>query len=95
MNLQSSVESKTEVTEEFIGGLKQLFEDHYIDIPEEKVDVVDSLANRVDELESKLNESDGDQNVGLVSSRSRTFHKSEDYSVQNLQATSQTLKVRN
>lgn len=48
---------KTEVTEEFIGGLKQLFEDHYIDIPEERVDVVDSLADRVEELESNLNES--------------------------------------
>lgn len=48
---------KTEITEDFIGGLKQLFEDHYVDIPEEKVDVVDSLADRVDELESKLNES--------------------------------------
>jgi hypothetical protein len=47
---------KAEITEEFIGGLKQLFEDHYIDVPEEKVDVVDSLADRVEELESKLNE---------------------------------------
>ena len=46
---------KTEVTEEFIGGLKQLFEEHYIDIPEERVDVVDSLADRVEDLEEKLN----------------------------------------
>ena len=47
---------KAEITEDFIGGLKQLFEDHYIDVPEEKVDVVDSLADRVEELEGKLNE---------------------------------------
>jgi hypothetical protein len=66
---------KTEVTEDFIGGLKQLFEDHYIDIPEEKVDVVDSLAERVDELESKLNES-MEKNVGL-SEQVKAFHKEE------------------
>ena len=48
---------KTEVTEEFIGGLKQLFVEHYVDIPEERVDVVDSLADRVEELENSLNES--------------------------------------
>jgi hypothetical protein len=66
---------KTEVTEEFIGGLKQLFEDHYIDIPEEKVDVVDSLAERVDELETKLNES-MEKNVGL-SEQVKAFHKEE------------------
>jgi len=47
---------KSEITEEFIGGLKQLFEDHYIDVPEEKVDLVDSLADRVEDLEGKLNE---------------------------------------
>ena len=47
---------KAEITEEFIGGLKSLFEDHYIDVPEEKVDIVDSLADRVEDLEGKLNE---------------------------------------
>ncbi len=46
-----------EIAESFIGGLKNLFEDHYIDIPEEKVDVVEELANKVEELEAKLNES--------------------------------------
>lgn len=66
---------KTEVTEEFIGGLKQLFEDHYIDIPEEKVDVVDSLADRVDELETKLNES-MEKNVELTE-QVKTFQKEE------------------
>ncbi len=57
---------KAEVTEEFIGGLKQLFEDHYIDIPEDKVDVVDSLADRVeDRWKGKLNESI-EKNIYLV-----------------------------
>ncbi len=46
---------KTEVTEDFIGGLKQLFAEHYVDIPEERVDVVDALADRVEELEESLN----------------------------------------
>ena len=48
---------RNEIAESFIGGLKGLFEDHYIDIPEEKVDVVEELANKVEELEAKLNES--------------------------------------
>ena len=66
---------KTEVTEEFIGGLKQLFEDHYIDIPEERVDVVDSLADRVDELEGKLNEAI-EANISL-SSVVQTYEKDD------------------
>jgi hypothetical protein len=66
---------KAEITEEFIGGLKQLFEDHYIDVPEEKVDVVDSLADRVEELESKLNEQI-ESNVNL-STQVKDFQKSE------------------
>ena len=66
---------KSEITEEFIGGLKQLFEDHYIDVPEEKVDVVDSLADRVEELEGKLNEA-METNIDL-SSRVKTFQMDE------------------
>jgi hypothetical protein len=66
---------KAEITEEFIGGLKQLFEDHYIDIPEEKVDVVDSLADRVDQLETELNETI-ETNISLAS-RVKSFQKNE------------------
>ena len=66
---------KAEITEEFIGGLKQLFEDHYIDVPEEKVDVVDSLADRVEDLEGKLNEA-LEANINL-SSEVNTFQKDE------------------
>lgn len=47
---------RTEISEEFIAGLKTLFQEHNIDIPEEKVDVVEELAKRVEELEEKLNE---------------------------------------
>lgn len=47
---------RTELTEDFISGLKALFEEHYIDIPEDKVSVVEELGNKVSELEAKLNE---------------------------------------
>jgi hypothetical protein len=47
---------RTEITEEFITGLKSLFEEHYIDIPSEKVDVVEELTAKVDELQSEINE---------------------------------------
>lgn len=48
---------RNELAEEFIGGLKNLFSEHYINIPESKVEVVETLANRVEELESQLDES--------------------------------------
>ena len=47
---------RAEITESFIGSLKEIFENHYIDVPEEKVDIVDELASKVEELEGKLNE---------------------------------------
>jgi hypothetical protein len=47
---------KAEIVEDFIKGLKGLFEEHYIDIPEEKVDVVEELTTKVAELEETLNE---------------------------------------
>jgi hypothetical protein len=47
---------RAEIVEDFIFGLKGLFEEHYIDIPEDKVDVVEELTNKVSELEDTLNE---------------------------------------
>jgi hypothetical protein len=47
---------RAEIVEDFIRGLKGLFEEHYIDIPEEKVDVVEELTTKVEELESSINE---------------------------------------
>ena len=47
---------RNELTEEFISGLKNLFKEHYIDVPAEKVDLVEELASKVEELEGKLNE---------------------------------------
>lgn len=47
---------KTEIVESFIGSLKSVFEEHYIDIPEEKFDVVEELASKVEALEKQVNE---------------------------------------
>jgi hypothetical protein len=47
---------RSEIVEDFITGLKGLFEEHYIDIPAEKVDVVEGLTTKVEELEDALNE---------------------------------------
>ena len=51
--LESSLRS--EITEEFMGGLKNLFTEHYIEVPDEKVDIVENLFDKVEELEEKLN----------------------------------------
>ena len=55
---------KSEMTENFIEGLKTLFVEHYVDVPEEKYDVMDELANRLDEMEEKLN-SEVERNMKL------------------------------
>ena len=47
---------KGEIAEDFIGGLKKLFEDHYIDVPDEKYNVLEDQASKIEELEKKLNE---------------------------------------
>lgn len=47
---------KTEITESFIAGMKGLFEEHYVSMPEEKYDVLESMVEKLDEMETKLNE---------------------------------------
>ena len=47
---------QTEMTESFLVGMKGLFEEHYVNIPEEKYDVLNSMVDKLDEMESKLNE---------------------------------------
>ena len=47
---------KTEMTESFLTGMRGLFEDHYVTIPEEKYDVLNSMVEKLDEMEDKLNE---------------------------------------
>jgi hypothetical protein len=55
---QLAVESglKSEMTESFLTGIRSLFEDHYVSIPEEKYDVLNSMVEKLDEMEDKLNE---------------------------------------
>ena len=55
---QLAVESglKEELTESFMTGLKGLFEEHYVSIPEEKYDVLESMVEKLDDMETKLNE---------------------------------------
>jgi len=55
---------KSELTEDFINGLKKLFEEHYVEVPEDKFDVVEELAGRLDDTEDKLNEEVA-QNISL------------------------------
>ena len=47
---------KAEMTESFLSGMKSLFEEHYVSIPEEKYDVLESMVEKLDEMETKLNE---------------------------------------
>ncbi len=47
---------KTEMTESFLQGMKSLFEDHYVSIPEDRYDVIESMVDKLDEMEEKLNE---------------------------------------
>jgi hypothetical protein len=47
---------KTEMTESFLQGMKGLFEDHYVSIPDDKYDVLESMVSKLDEMETRLNE---------------------------------------
>ena len=59
---------KSELTENFIQGLKSLFEDHYVEVPDDKLDVVDELASKIEEVEAKLNE-EVSKNIDLSQER--------------------------
>ena len=66
---------RTEIAEDFITGLKSLFKEHYIDVPEEKYNVLDDLTNQSKDLEAKLNEQI-EKNVNLTKEVSE-FHKKQ------------------
>jgi hypothetical protein len=55
---------KTEMTESFLQGMRGLFEDHYVSIPEDRYDVIENMVDKLDEMEGKLNEQI-DRNVAL------------------------------
>ena len=66
---------KGEIAEDFISGLKKLFEDHYIDVPDEKYNVLEDQSSKIEELEKKLNESI-EKNVAL--SKENGEHKRQN-----------------
>ena len=54
------------MTESFLGGMKNLFEEHYVQIPDDKYDVLESMVEKLDDMETKLNEQI-EKNIGLNS----------------------------
>ena len=56
---------KAEMSESFLTGMKSLFEEHYVSIPEDKYDVLENMVNKLDDMEEKLNEQI-DKNVNLT-----------------------------
>ena len=62
--LQVETGLKTEMTESFLEGMKSLFEEHYVSIPEEKYDVLSAMTDKLDDMETKLNEQI-EKNIGL------------------------------
>ena len=66
---------KGEISEDFISGLKTLFEEHYIDVPDEKYDILGQQAEKIDELEKKLNEQI-EKNASMKSDNSKLVRES-------------------
>ena len=62
---------KTEMTESFLEGMKGLFEEHYVSLPEDRYDVLESMVDKLDEMETKLNEQI-ERNVALNSKLSQS-----------------------
>ena len=60
---------RTEMTESFLEGMRGLFEEHYVNIPEDKYDVVENMVDKLDEMESKLNEQI-EKNIAITKSLS-------------------------
>ena len=60
---------RTEMTETFLEGMRSLFEEHYVSIPEDKYDVVENMVDKLDEMESKLNEQI-EKNIAITKSLS-------------------------
>jgi len=60
---------KSEMTESFFSGMRGLFEEHYVSIPEDKYDVVENMVDKLDEMESKLNEQI-EKNIAITKSLS-------------------------
>jgi hypothetical protein len=81
---------KGEIAEDFISGLKQLFEDHYIDVPNEKYDILEAQSDKITELEEKVN-TVIEQNIALTNVKSQLVREqvvsevSEDLTVTEIE----------
>jgi hypothetical protein len=84
---------RSELTEEFISGLRNLFAEHYIDVPAEKVDIVEELAEKVQELEMKLNE-EIDRNIQINRSLTESRIEQITYEVSDGLTDTQVEKIK-
>ena len=84
---------KGEIAEDFISGLKNLFEDHYIDVPDEKYDILESNLTRIEELEEKLNKQ-MEENVQLRKAKGELVKESMIADVANGMTDTETEKFQ-
>lgn len=89
--LESAI--RTEIAEQFMHGLKELFKSNYIDIPDEKIDIVEDLVNTVNEMKAQLNETIK-SNIELKSNLDQLAMESVFESVSSGLALSQSTKFR-
>ena len=85
---------KGEIAEDFISGLKNLFEDHYIDVPDEKYDILESNLTKIEELEEKLNKQI-EENVQLRKAKGELVKESMIADVANGMTDTETEKFQN
>ena len=84
---------KTEMTESFMEGMKKLFEEHYVTLPEDKYDVLENMVDKLDEMETKLNEQI-EKNVALNQQLGESTAKTVFNNVAEGLATSQKEKLQ-
>jgi hypothetical protein len=84
---------KGEIAEDFISGLKNLFEDHYIDVPDEKYDILEANLTRIEELEEKLNKQ-MDENIQLKKAKGELVKESLVADVANGMTDTETEKFQ-
>ena len=84
---------KGEIAEDFISGLKNLFEDHYIDVPDEKYDILEANLTKIEELEDKLNKQ-MDENIQLRKAKGELVKESLIADVANGMTDTETEKFQ-
>jgi len=85
---------KGEIAEDFIGGMKQLFEDHYIDVPDEKYDILEANLTKIEELEENLNKQ-MEENIQLKKQKGELVKESMISDVADGMTDTETEKFQN